>query len=119
MSRNSYFVYLEQDRSEVDGPFSELEEMFDSPLWFRRRACFWRERYVLGRGWIYEHAKRTEGGWCVTSSGVRPIAPFRPQCLLAAARVSVPQGSLGYERSLLCHRSDRVDWTSAEFRGAQ
>jgi len=81
MSRNNFFVYLEQERSEVDGPFEQLQEMFDSPLWFRRRACFWRENYVPGRGWAYEHARRSENGWRITSKGLRPTRPYPPAAL--------------------------------------
>jgi hypothetical protein len=73
----TFWLYTEEDASESDGPFFDLDRVSRSPLWDVPHVCLWCEARVSG-GYYYRNAKRHDEGWGTTSRGLVPIPPFRP-----------------------------------------
>lgn len=66
-----------------DGPFSSEVEAAMSTLWEWLGVCVWLEDKTAA-GYRYENVKWNGEAWVVTSSGVRPLEPVRPEFLLEA-----------------------------------
>jgi hypothetical protein len=82
------YLYTETGSPMCDGPFFSEVEMAMSSLWEWLGVCVWIEEKVAD-GWQYENVKWDGHSWVVTSSGVRPLAPFRPEFLLEASPLPV------------------------------
>ena len=83
------FLYIERGEPAVAGPFTSLEQAFDSFLWEHAGVCLWVEFYEQGAGWFYENVKWCGDHWLVTSRGLRPVAPVRPEFILPCVVRSV------------------------------
>lgn len=75
------WLYTETGEPETAGPFSSFTEALDSRLWEYVGVCLWMEFYEQGEGWFYENVKWCGDHWLVTSRGLRPAEPVRPQFL--------------------------------------
>jgi hypothetical protein len=76
------WLYIERGEPAVAGPFPSFEKAFDSLLWEHDGACLWIEFYQQGTGWFYENVKWCGDHWLVTSRGLRPVEPVRPEFIL-------------------------------------
>jgi hypothetical protein len=80
------WLYTETVAPLRDGPFYSEKDAMQSPLWEWDGVCVWLESLTRG-GWIYENVKWDGHSWVVTSSGLRPAEPFRPEFLAEAMPV--------------------------------
>lgn len=84
------WLYTEDNDARRDGPFYTEEDAMNSPLWEAFNACAWiegRTGFGNGYGWVYENSIWNGCEWIITSSGVIPIEPIRPEYLLEAEPV--------------------------------
>lgn len=81
------WLYTESGDIQKDGPFYSEDEAMTSPLWGLLNVCAWiegRTGFGNGFGWVYENVIWDGDQWIITSSGVRPAEPVRPEYLLEA-----------------------------------
>jgi hypothetical protein len=77
------WLYTEDESPMRDGPFFSEVDAAMSMLWEWLGVCVWIEDKTA-RGCTYENVRWDGNAWVITSSGVRPLVPERPEFLLAA-----------------------------------
>lgn len=79
------WLYTEDDTPMRDGPFSSEFDAAMSKLWEWLGVCIWIEQKTA-QGWKYENVRWNGHAWVITSSGVRPLEPERPEFLIEATQ---------------------------------